>query len=504
MKKLAVIDIGSNNARMIVVNIFENGSYRIVDEIKEPIRLISDMTQDNIIRPRRIQQLIKTLQMFKRLCAANEITEIIPVLTAAVRRAANQRSFLDEVLSATGINLTILTGEQEAVYVYQGVINSMDIDAGVIMDIGGGTVELIHFEKRQIKNLACLPFGTLTLTEQFGIYDKVSAEQMTAIEDFVKESLAQHPWMENISNLPLIGVGGSFRNIGKILRKKKKYSMDIAHNYFMTSDEINGIYESMKKLDLDGRMKIKGLSNERADIFLSALVAITTITHHINSNDVYISCAGLREGIVYEHLDPQLAVRPVQNVLDFSLKNLSGQYNENPEHAVRVMQLTLSMFEQLRQLHKLPNSYMRIVKAAGMLHDCGLKIRYYDHHKHTFYIMMNSNLYGLNHRERLMAAFIAAFHRKDEIELRKEYIKYADILSSEDIEIIRKIGVLLRIAESFDRCMAGVVENGACDILGDSVIIKTSVTADAALEIKDALTSGQIFKRAYGKNLVIL
>ena len=146
MKKLAVIDIGSNNARMIVVNIFENGSYRIVDEIKEPIRLISDMTQDNIIRPRRIQQLIKTLQMFKRLCAANEITEIIPVLTAAVRRAANQRSFLDEVLSATGINLTILTGEQEAVYVYQGVINSMDIDAGVIMDIGGGTVELIHFE----------------------------------------------------------------------------------------------------------------------------------------------------------------------------------------------------------------------------------------------------------------------------------------------------------------------------------------------------------------------
>ena len=224
MKKLAVIDVGSNTTRMVVVNLYDNGSYRIVDELKEPVRLISDMTQDNIIRPRRIQQLIKTLQMFKRLCTANEITDIIPVLTAAVRRAANQRSLLDEVYAATGINLTLLTGEQEAIYVYQGVINTMDIDAGVIMDIGGGTVELVHFEKRQVKNLACLPFGTVTLTEQFGLHDKVQPEQMDAIEEFIAAQFDELPWLQNISNLPLIGVRGSFRNVGKVLRKKKKYS----------------------------------------------------------------------------------------------------------------------------------------------------------------------------------------------------------------------------------------------------------------------------------------
>lgn len=221
MKKLAVIDVGSNTTRMVVVNLYDNGSYRIVDELKEPVRLISDMTQDNIIRPRRIQQLIKTLQMFKRLCIANDITEVIPVLTAAVRRAANQRSLLDEVYAATGINLTLLTGEQEAIYVYQGVINTIDIDAGVIMDIGGGTVELVHFEKRQVKNLACLPFGTVTLTEQFGLHDKVQPEQMDAIEEFISAQFDELPWLQNISNLPLIGVGGSFRNVGKILRKRK-------------------------------------------------------------------------------------------------------------------------------------------------------------------------------------------------------------------------------------------------------------------------------------------
>ena len=137
-----------------------------------------------------------------------------------------------------------------------------------------------------------------------------------------------------------------------------------------------------------------------------------------------------------------------------------------------------------------------------MLHDIGQRIKYYDHHKHTFYMMINCNLYGLNHRDRLMASFIAAFHRKEE--MKKDYIKYGDIINGADIDIINKLGVLVRIAESFDRCMSGVITGVSCDILGDSVIVKTAATADASLEIKDALTSGNIFKKAYGKNLVIL
>lgn len=502
MRKLAIIDVGSNTTRMIVVNIYDNGNYRTVTEIKESVRLISDMTQDNIVRPRRIAQLAKTLQMFKRVCAANGITEIIPVLTAAVRRAANQRSLMDEVMDQTGIQLTLLTGEQESMYVYQGVINTMDIDAGVIMDIGGGTVELIHFEKRSMKNSVCLPFGTVTLTEQFGLHDRVAPEQFEALDEFIVSQLQELPWLSGISGLPIIGVGGSFRNVGKIIRKQRKYSLDLAHNFLMTGEEVNALYKGMHALDLDGRMKIKGLSNERADIFISSLSIITKLAEYINSQDIYTSCCGMREGIAFEHIEPNLAIKPVSNVLEFSLNNLSGQYNENTEHATRVAQLALSMFEQLRQLHKLPNTYMRLLKTAGIMHDVGQNINYYDHHRHSFYIILNVNLYGLTHREHLMAAFIAAGHRKDQ--MRKDYIKYTDILKSEDIDIINKLSVLLRIAESFDRCMSGVVSNVACDILGDSVIMKTVTTTDASLEIKDALTSGDLFKKAYGKNLVIL
>ena len=502
MKKIAIMDIGSNNSRLILVYIYDNGSYRIADQLKEPVRLISDMGHDNIIKPRRIQQLIKTIHMFKRLCVANGIEQIYAYCSAAVNRAANQRSFLDEVYATTQINLEVLTGEREATLVFQGVINTMDVDSGVIMDIGGGTTQLVHFEKRQIKDLACLPFGTVSLTELFGLADKVKQEQIDAIEDFYKKQLESVPWLANIEGLPIIGVGGSFRNLGKIMRMKSKKDIGTLHNYNIRAKEIDAVYENMCRLDLDRRMKIKGLSNERADIFLAAFAAIKTTVNYIGCSDIFISCNGLREGIMFNEIDPQLAVKPVQHVLDFSLKNALGLFQENVEHANNVSKLSLLMFEQLRQLHKLPNSYMRIIKTAATLHDIGATIKYHDHHKHSFYLILNSNIYGLTHREHLMSAFVALAHRKDDV--KKECQRYSDMINSDDLMIIYRLAVLVRIAESFDRAMDGIVETVSCDILGDSVIMKTQATGDASLEIKDALTCSEMFKKAYGKNLVIL
>ncbi len=502
MRKIAIMDVGSNNARLILVYIYDNGSYRIADQLKEPVRLISDMGHDNIIKPRRIQQLIKTINMFKRLCAANDVDEIYACCTAAVNRAANQRSFLDEVYATTQIELEVLSGEKEATLVYQGVINTMDIDSGVIMDIGGGTTQLVHFEKRSIKNLACLPFGTVTLTELFGLADKVKQEQIDAIEDFYRQQLEEVPWLSTVQGLPLIGVGGSFRNLGKIMRMKSKRDIGTLHNYNIRAKEIDALYENMCRLDLDRRMKIKGLSNERADIFLAAFSAIKTTVNYIGCTDIFISCSGLREGIMFQQIDPQLAVKPVQHVLDYSLANVLGLFQENIAHANNVAKLSLLMFEQLRQLHKLPNSYMRIIKTAATLHDIGTTIKYHDHHKHSFYLILNSNIYGLSHREHLMSAFVALAHRKDDV--KKECQRYSDMITADDVAIIYKLAVLVRIAESFDRAMANVVESVSCDILGDSVIMKTQATTDASLEIKDAHTCGDMFKRAYGKNLVIL
>ena len=139
MEKIAVIDLGSNSARLVLVNILEGGYFVVFDELKETVRLGQDMDWDGIIKPQRIQQTIRTLSMFRRLCDANRVDKIFAYATAAVRRAKNQKSFLDEVAMTCGIKIKVLSVAEQALLVYQGVINSMDIPKGRIMDSGGGS-----------------------------------------------------------------------------------------------------------------------------------------------------------------------------------------------------------------------------------------------------------------------------------------------------------------------------------------------------------------------------
>lgn len=167
MEKIAIIDIGSNVARLVVANIMEGGYFVVIDELKEPVRLAQDMEIDGFLRPLRIQQMIKTLNTFKNLYESHKVTKVFAYGTAAVRRAKNQKNFVDEVLSSCGIKLTVLTQEEEASLVYTGVINSMDVPKGLIVDIGGGSVKIIYYNRRTLIAQDTLPFGAVTLTEKF-------------------------------------------------------------------------------------------------------------------------------------------------------------------------------------------------------------------------------------------------------------------------------------------------------------------------------------------------
>ena len=502
MKKIAIIDVGTNSTRLVLYSINDNGGYKVIDEIKESVRLGQDMGEECMIKPRRIAQLIMALQMFRRLCDNNGVDEIIAIATSAVRRARNQRSFLDQVYAETGFELKVLTGEQVGHYVYVGVSNTVDLDNAVIVEIGGGSMEIMHMQKRMMKNIVSIPYGSVNLTEKFQLQDKISEDQTREIETFIEQQLDSISWLKNLKGLPVIGVGGAFRNMGKILMRKSKYSIDVLHNYEMKPEAIEGVYKEMLALNLDRRIKIKGLSNERADIFVGAAAAITGILKFMQTEKIIFSRYGQREGILYSYINPAVMQKPTENVLDFGLQNLMDLFVMNKNHAHKVYDLTQTMFEQLRQLHKLPSVYGKIIKTASLLHDCGSSIRYFDHHKHSYYIIINSEMTGLSHKEIVFSALVALMHRKEIT--TKELVRHSDILDEKDRDAVIRLSILLRIAESLDRSMSGLIDGISCDILGDSVIVKTFSNGDLTLEIKDALKSAQLFEKAYGKNLIIL
>ena len=504
MEKIAIIDIGSNTARIVIVNIREGGYFTVIDELKEPVRLAKGMEIDGFLRPLRVQQMVKTLKTFKNLYESHNVSRVFANATAAVRRAKNQKSFVDEILSSCGIKLTVLTQEEEAGLVYTAVINSMDVPKGVIVDIGGASIKLIYYNRRVLIAQDTLPFGAVTLTEKFADATTDSVERARMIEEYVTEHLKKIEWYNNVEpDVQLIGVGGSIRNLGKISRRFKKYPLDMAHNYHIGFDEFNNIYNTLKAVDITRASRIKGLSSARADILPAALSCLKAIENTSSFPELIISGAGMREGAMFRYAVPSTAEKPIGDVLGHSIYTMLSHFNMNIAHSEHVFDISLQLYRQLKVLHKLPRSYVKVLRTAAQLHDIGSSFKFYDHHKHSFYFILNSNLYGIQQKDLVMAALVAGLHGSQPLD-GVEIQQYLNMLTEEDIDAVRKLGVIVRIAECFDRSMGGVITSLTCDVLGDSVILKTEAVADCTLEIKDAMSATAEFKRAFKKNLDIL
>lgn len=504
MERIGIIDLGSNTARLVIVEMLGDGHFMVIDQLKESVRLGKDMEKDGFLKPQRIAETIKTLKMFRKLCDAYEIERIISVATAAVRRAKNQRSFLDEIVANTGIKLKVLSAEEEATYVYRGVINTMDISKGLILEIGGGSTKVIYYNRRNLLNYETLPFGAVTLTDLFASDNITAEEQSQKIEEFVFEQLANIPWLKEIDpETQLIGCGGSFRNLSKIVKIKNKSQLNVIHNCVVETSEFEAVYDMLKSLDIDKKKRIKGVSSTRADLLPSAFAVAHAFVKYLNFDKMTISACGLREGIMFNYAVPLTVEKPISDVLTYSLQTLIKYYGCNEKHCEQVVNLSVQLFKQMRVLHKFPRQCLKILKVAAYLHDAGASIKYYDFQKHTSYIIMHSSLYGITQREIVLAGLVVGSYKNDDFSMN-DFIKYKEFLTEEDVEVIRKLGIMLRIAVSLDRSMASSVETINCDVLGDSVIMKTEVNSDASLEIKEALSSQPDFKRIFKKNLEIL
>jgi len=504
LEKIAIIDLGSNTARLLLVAVKDNGHFQIIDQLKEAPRIGEGMEKDGFLKPARIQETIKTLKMFKKLCDTNGVDRIIAVATAAVRKALNQRSFLDEVAATCGIKLRVLSAEEEAVYVYRGVINTMDVSKGIILEIGGGSTKIIYYNRRNLLNYATLPFGSITLTEMFAQENLSSIEQAKKIEQFFTDQLDKIEWLKTIDpETQMIGVGGSFRNLCRMTKIMKKYPLKTIHNYVVQGDDFNHVYDLLKSLDLDRKKKIKGLSSGRADILPAAFAVMSAFKKYLDRGDFIISGSGLRTGILFNYATPSTIEKPVSDVLSYSLNVIADFSGLNIKHTEHVSFIAIQLFKQLRVLHKFPRQYLKILKVASFLYETGKSVNFYNFEKHSGYIILNSQIYGVTHRELVLASFVASNNAIEDIN-QFDWARYRDLVTDEDIDVIKKMGVILRIAYCLDRSLSFSVKGINCDILGDSVIMKTEIEGDASLEITSASEIGDDFRKIYKKNLEIL
>lgn len=499
MKRLGVIDIGSNSVRLVICEITEAGTFKIIDDLKESLRLGEDVEDLGIIGEEKILSTLSTLKTFKVLCDTLKVDDILAVATEALRKAENSFDFIEKIKDYTGISVRVLSGEEEAKYDASAVMHSMYTSNSIIVDIGGASTELIWVYNNKIMEFISLPFGSVNLTKRYNLADIITTDNEESLKSFLINSFKKVPWLFKANFDNMIIVGGSARNIGKIDRKVKRYPLDISHNYILNDYDLQDIYHMVKSKNLKQRKKIEGLSKDRADIFVAAATVLYTLTDMLKIKEIKVSGKGLREGLIYEHMYQK--PNSTEDILDFSIKGVLKSHNINESHAENVYNVSLKLFNYLKDLHELDDSFINIIKTAAYLHDAGISIRYYDHHKHSFYIILNSEINGLTHKELVMSAYIAAFHRNNDFDVN--LCQFSGIINKLDLINIRKIGVLLKIAESLDRSMTGSVKDFQCHINEETVDIKIIADKEMALELNDASKSAGKFKEVYNKELNI-
>lgn len=501
-QKLAIIDLGSNSIRMIVMQIFPDGSYKMVDHLKEMVRLSEGMGEENTLKSNAMERTIRTLELYKRVLDIHKVDTIYALATAAVRNAKNKDVFLNKVIKETGLNFEVISGEQEAYYDYLGVINTLEVDDCLLLDTGGGSSEIVHIVNRRPVNKISIPCGAVNLYERFCAKDDWNEEKIKSLEDYLEGEIGRIGWLKGLEGLPIVGLGGSIRTLAKVFKRKEKINFEGLHNLEISSAELSELFERLIKSSVDERREMNGIGKDRADIIISGMLPLKILMEKSGSQKLIVSGNGLREGVFFMHYLKSLNEGEYfSDILTASVENILKNYDCNREHCQLVEKLVLQMYDQLREVHKFPESSRRLLSTAALLHDIGTYVDYYNHHQHGFYLVLNSRLYGISNREIVMCAYLVAMHRNEDF--KRDYREFAGLINKNDYELVKKLSVFIKIAEELDRTEIGVVQGIELKIENKQVKMTLRTSKTAELEKNIAMRSSKAFEKAFNKKLIL-
>ena len=501
MEKLAVIELGASEITFSKLKFTSNGFFMIEQQIKEPVRLTQDLERDGYIKSARIEETISLLKIFRKMMDSEGISMHVCYADPVLSTARNQLAFLDEIYKTVSLHFRILTFDEQVDALHLACLHSFPNIKGLICQINDDSMQIIQYNRRTVLNRCNISFGAYNLAEKFENVTDVS-QKMDKMVDFITAQLRQEKWLFELEeDVECIGVGKFFEATGSLCRKSTHYPIDIAHNYEITDANFKSIYGLIKTLDIDKAKKLKGISNLPANVVASGIAIIKALFNNISKAHIKLSTCGEMYGLVARTILSQ-AEKPMLDILGYSLSAVNEFYPSGQDMN-NIYDLSIILYKQLKILHRLNRNYVKILRISASMCLSGKRISFNNYEKNGFNVILGSNIYGATHHEILMAAFVVANQNSDNFSL-SEWVRYKDILGEEDASAVKKLGLIVKLATLLNVTGSNAVKDIACDILGDTVILKTAVEKDASLEISQAQTIYSDFKKIFGKNLQIL
>lgn len=493
MENIAYIQLDERKVKLLIVQ-SRNGRYRILEEVENYYDLTNDVIGEALLSPKSKNDILKILNIYRYTIETFKVDKMIAVCSNIIVKARNYRGFLDEVYTNTGMNFLISNDEEVVKNVYISCMNEIDASKGYIVNIASYSTYILKFNRRNVIEYNTIPYGYSNLSNS-----GMNFADMTAA---VKKELKKCSLVKSYEDDFVIGCGPTFIDIARIAKKLTRYPIDIDNNYELSDSAVMKVVDFAKDVDAQKVKKIKGLGPEGAESLNGGLAIMSAIYDCLKIGTVNISTANNLEGIVLSNLVGNSNER-YSDLLQNSLDNYYEFKKEGLAINSQVYDMAILLFKQLKVVHKLPRIYVKPLKIASYMFDCGKFINFSNHQKHSFYAILNSQISGATQKEVLLAAFACTCQNLDNFNLA-EIMKYKDILSDEDVEAVRKLGVLVNLAVNLNASRKNIINDIVCDILGDSIIMKTVVSSDPSFEIMQSMKISEDFKKTFKKSLQII
>jgi exopolyphosphatase/guanosine-5'-triphosphate,3'-diphosphate pyrophosphatase len=505
-RQIAVIDLGSNSWRLVVFTFVRGVWWKLTDELYEDVRIGAGLGATGRLSDEAMDRGIETLGVFERFCDAGGLSpeDIQAVATSAIREASNQEKFLERAAAATKLKIEVLTEEEEARFGYVAAINTSTLTDGAVLEIGGGSLQLIEVADRRAGALTSFELGAVRLTERF-LADggKAKKKELEQVREHVRETLEALDWLPRIGGR-LVGLGGAVRNLAAAAQRRAD-QVDIGvQGFLITPDALGELVTMLAGMPASERGTVPGIKPGRGDIILAAALVIETVLSLGGFEGIEATEAGLREGVFLAR--EMLAGQPeplFDDVRAAAVRNLAVQYESDMGHVEHVARLSLQMFDSLvdGEVFEPKPGERELLWAAAMLHDVGMTISYDDHHKHSQYLIVSADLPGFDPRERALIAQISRYHRKGAAKLGD----LAALSRNGDDDLLDRCSVIVRLAEHLERGRDQAVSEARLRANGKGVDLRLEADGDLTLPrwSVERYGDGEAFQRVFGRRLLI-
>lgn len=518
---MAAIDVGTNSIHMVVVRVQpELPAFTIISREKATVRLGDFCKKIGHLSEEAMERAIEALRRCQDVAKSLNADPVIAVATSAVREAPNGQEFLQRIEAELGLWVNLISGTEEARRIYLGVLSGMSLNEQphVIVDIGGGSTELILGDGHEPRTLSSTKVGAVRLTAERVKTDPISAVEFEALQAYIRGML-ERPIEDLQAHLKpgerprMVGTSGTIETLATLNAREKTGTVPTPLNgYEMPLKDVRDWVNRLRKLNFAGRLAIPGMSDRRAEILLAGVLILQEVMTQLRVESIVICERSLREGVVVDwmlaHGLIEDRLRYQSSVRHRSVLKTAQKYQVNLEHSQRVANFALSLFAQTQgTLHSWGAEERDLLWAAAILHNCGHHVGHSSHHKHSYYLIRHAELLGFTEIEIETIANLARYHRKSGPKKRHE--NYRNLTSKRHRRMVDQLHPLLRLAVALDRRQIGAIESVECEFVQTArelrlVLKAAQLGGDCALELWDLDCKKPSFEAEYGIKLTVV